>query len=73
VFPEPGVGGRTRAVAQFHAVTPDDDFSPKVGLGGQEGKVLEGVCIPDPAVIREGVLERVSVRSWGYACEVGLD
>lgn len=59
VFPEPRVVFRPTAVVKLHAVTPDDDFASEVRLGGEESKVLEGVCIPDPTVVGEGEGSRV--------------
>lgn len=54
VGPEPGVLSGAGAVAELDTVAPDDDFSAEVGFRGELGKVLEGVGVPDPAVIGDG-------------------
>ena len=59
IVPEPRVVFRTRTVPKFDAVTPDDDLSTKVRLGGWGGKVFEGIRVPDPPIVGQGILERV--------------
>ena len=59
VFPEPRVIVRSTTVVKLDAVTPDDDFASKVRLGGEESKVLERICIPNPTVVGEGEGSRV--------------
>lgn len=54
IFPEPRVIFRSATVVKLDTVTPDDDFTPKVCLGGKEGEVLERIRVPNPTVVGEG-------------------
>ena len=76
VIPQPRVVCGTVAVAQLHAVAPDDDFAAEVRLGGQKSEILQGISVPYPAVVSEKEGTRVVIRSlrivW-QTCEVSLD
>jgi hypothetical protein len=58
--PKPGVGGGAGTVPEFDAVGPYDDLASEVSFRRKEGKVLERVGIPDPAVIGNRISERIS-------------
>lgn len=59
VVPEPRVVFRTGTVPKFNAITPNNDFPTEVRLGRRRGKVFEGIRVPDPSVIGQGILEGV--------------
>ena len=59
VFPEPRVVFRARTVPKFNAITPNDDLPTKIGLRRWHGKVFEGIRVPDPSVVGQGILEGV--------------
>jgi hypothetical protein len=59
VVPEPRVVFRTGTVPKFDAVTPNDDLPAKVRLGGWRGEVLEGVRVPDPSIVGQGIIKGV--------------
>jgi len=59
VSPEPRVVFRSATVVKLDAVAPDDNFTPKVCLGGKESEVLERICVPNPTVVGEGESSRV--------------
>ena len=43
------------SVSQFHAVAPGDQLSAQVNVGSSFGKVLEGIVVHDPAIVRHDV------------------
>jgi len=51
VVPEERVVGGLLSVSKFDAVSPDDDFSTEVGLGGLVCEVGERIGVPDPTVV----------------------
>ena len=59
VVPEPRVVFRAGTVPKFDAIAPNDDLPTKVGLGRWRGKVFEGIRVPDPSVVGQGILEGV--------------
>lgn len=76
VFPEPRIVFRSTTVVELDAVTPDDDLTPEVRLGGKESKVLEGIRVPDPTVVSEGEGSRVVFLGYivgRQSCKVGFN
>lgn len=59
IIPKPRVVLWTGAVPKLDAITPNDDLPAEVCLGRGHGKVFEGVRVPYPAVVGQGILERV--------------
>ena len=45
---------RTTAIAQLHAVTPNNHLSAKIGFALRTSKVRERVISPDPPVVGDG-------------------
>lgn len=59
IVPEPGVVLWTGTIPKLDAITPNDDFPAKVCLGRRHGKVFEGIRVPYPAVVNQGIFEGV--------------
>lgn len=51
IVPEPRVVFGTGTVPKLDAITPNDDLSAEVCLGGWHCEVFEGVRVPYPPVV----------------------
>ena len=70
VLPKPRVRRRAVSIAELHAVSPYNDFTSEVCLGGPESKVGKWVGVPNPPVVGDRVDFRFSVLQ---SREVGFD
>jgi len=59
IVPEPRIVFRTGTVPKFYTITPNDDLSTEVRLRRWRGKVFEGIRVPDPTIVGQGILEGI--------------
>ena len=59
VAPEPRVVFRAGTVPKFDAIAPNDDLPTEIRLRRRYGKAFEGIRVPDPSIVGQGILERV--------------
>jgi hypothetical protein len=59
VIPEPWVVFWTGTVPKLDAIIPDNDLPTEVCLGGRRSKVFEGIRVPYPSIVGQGILQWV--------------